>query len=69
MLKLLTIGRMVSFFITLLSTIPLFVHYLMNTAPKHQMVVHIHVWFGCVFFIFAVVSMIMQKKNNAKKEK
>lgn len=63
MIKIITIGRMVSFFITLISTIPLLIHYLMHTEPKHQMIVHIHVWFGCAFFIFAIASMIAQKKN------
>jgi len=35
----------------------------MHTEPKHLMIVHIHVWFGCAFFIFAIASMIAQKKN------
>lgn len=67
MLKLLTTGRMASFFIMLLSTIPLFIHYLMHTTPRNQMVVHIHVWFGCAFFIFAIASMIVQKKTGNKR--
>lgn len=68
MFKFVTIGRVVSLLVTLLSTIPLFIHYLMHTAPKNQMIVHIHVWVGCLFFIFALVSMIMQKKQRAKQK-
>jgi len=65
--NLLTIGRTASFLITLLSTLPLFANYLMHTEPKHQMVVHIHVWFGCMFFVFAIISMVVQKMGHRTK--
>ncbi|MBN1997050.1 hypothetical protein JW935_05820 [candidate division KSB1 bacterium] len=63
MLKVIIAGRMVSFIVTLLSTIPLFVHYVMGTHPKKEIITHLHVWFGLAFIIFAVMSMVMKKRK------
>lgn len=65
-MKLLNILRTASFVATLLTTIPLFINYLAGSAPAHQMIVHLHVWFGLAFFVFGITSMIMMKKK--KKE-
>ncbi len=62
-MKVLSMLRTVSFIATLLTTIPLFINYLMGSPPKHQMIVHLHVWFGLAFFIFGITSMILTKKN------
>ena len=63
--KIVTILRMTTFIATLLTTIPLFVNYLIGSQPKNQLIVHLHVWFGLGFLIFAIISMIIQKKNKA----
>lgn len=65
-MKIITVGRTVSFVVTLLSTIPLFVHYLMGTQPKSPVIVHIHVWFGLVFLILAITSIVLSKKGQNK---
>jgi hypothetical protein len=62
-MKVLSLLRTISFAATLLTTIPLFIHYLTGTPPAHQMIVHLHVWFGLAFFIFGITSMILMKKG------
>lgn len=68
-MKIINIGRIATFIITLLSTVPLSINYLVGTAPKNQIIVHIHVWFGLGFFIFAIISMIMQRQMRKKQIK
>ncbi|MFA6618118.1 MAG: hypothetical protein WCT23_03500 [Candidatus Neomarinimicrobiota bacterium] len=65
-MKILNALRSVSFFATLLTTIPLFINYLKGADPTHQMIVHLHVWFGLAFFVFGITSMILMKKNKDK---
>jgi len=65
-MKILNILRTVSFVATLLTTIPLFINYLTGNPPAHQMIVHLHVWFGLAFFVFGITSMIQMKKKNNK---
>ena len=65
-MKVLNILRTVSFIATLLTTIPLFINYLTGNPPAHQMIVHLHVWFGLAFFVFGITSMISMKKKNNK---
>lgn len=62
-MKFLNVLRMVTFIATLLTTIPLFINYIRDVAPKHPLITHLHVWFGLAFFIVAVISMILTKKN------
>ncbi len=62
-MKVLKVLRTVSFVATLLTTIPLFVNYLMGNPPAHQLIVHLHVWFGLAFFIFGITSMVLMKKK------
>ncbi len=61
-LKLITMGRMITFAITVLTAIPLFINYLRGIEPTFELVVHLHNWFGLVFIVFAIISMSMQKK-------
>lgn len=62
-LKIVSSVRMLTFIVTLLTTIPLFITYLLGSEPTHQLIVHLHIWFGLVFFITAIVNMIMKKKK------
>lgn len=62
-LKIVSSVRMLAFIATLLTTIPLFITYLLGSEPTHQLIVHLHVWFGLVFFITAIMNMIMKKKS------
>lgn len=66
MKKIINIGRIITFIATLLTTIPLFINYIIGDSPKNQLIVHLHVWFGLLFFIFAIISMVLQKKMNRK---
>lgn len=60
--KTITSIRMITFIVTLITTIPLFINYIVGSEPTHQLIVHLHVWFGLVFFIAAITSMIIKKK-------
>jgi hypothetical protein len=55
--------RIITFVITLLTTIPLFVNYLRNIEPTNELIIHLHVWFGTLFFVSAVINMIINKQN------
>ena len=66
-MKIINIIRTVSFVATLLTTIPLFINYLAGNPPAHQLIVHLHVWFGLAFFIFGSTSMILMKKSKQQK--
>lgn len=67
-MKFISISRMVTFIVTLLTTIPLFINYLMGSEPTHALIVHLHVWFGLAFFVFAILSMRMQKRTMNKQK-
>jgi len=62
-LKLISSVRMITFIVTLLTTIPLFITYILGSEPTHQLIVHLHVWFGLVFFITAIVNMIIKRRK------
>lgn len=66
MKKIINIGRIITFIATLLTTIPLFINYILGISSKNQLIVHLHVWFGLLFLIFAIISMVMQKKMSRK---
>jgi hypothetical protein len=57
----LTIARMITFIVTLLTTIPLFIKYVSDQPPQNMLITHLHVWFGLAFFVLAIISMIKQK--------
>ena len=65
-MKLINVLRIIGFTGTILTSLPLFVHYLTKTVPDHRIIVHLHVWLGFLFIMFAVTSMIMNRraKNN-----
>ena len=65
-MKFLALARTTTFAVTLVSTIPLFINYLTGSAPKKPLIVHAHVWFGLLFFVFAIVSMVVQKKKGKR---
>ncbi|MDD4961244.1 MAG: hypothetical protein PHX07_03295 [Candidatus Marinimicrobia bacterium] len=65
-MKILNLLRMVTFAVTLLTTIPLFINYLSQTAPPHALISHLHVWFGLAFFIVAIISMVITKKKDSQ---
>jgi hypothetical protein len=55
-------ARMFAFIITVLSTIPLFIKYLTNAELENQLILHLHVWFGLIFIILAMLAMFLDKK-------
>lgn len=59
---LLTKLRMFSFILTVGTTIPLFIKYLTGKESSNTLIVDLHVWFGLAFIIFAIASMIKEKK-------
>ena len=63
-MKIINTLRTIAFIVTLMTSIPLFINYLMDNPPAHQLIVHLHVWFGLAFFVFGITSMIMMKKKN-----
>ena len=65
-MKLLGIARTATFSITFLTTIPLFIKYLQGIASGKFIMIHIHVWVGLLFYIFAITSMIIQRKQRKK---
>lgn len=54
---------MIAFIVTILSTIPLFLSYLTDSQPKNELVTHLHVWFGLIFIVMSVVSMLLEKNK------
>ena len=63
-IKLINALRIIGFAGTILTSLPLFVHYLAKTTPDHRLIVHLHVWFGLLFILFAVTSMILNRREN-----
>lgn len=55
--------RITTFILTLLTTIPLFINYLRNTEPTNELITHLHVWFGIIFFVSGIISMVLNKRN------
>ncbi len=65
-MKVLNVLRMVTFIVTLLTSVPLFVNHIKDIDPKYALVTELHVWFGLAFFIVAIISMILNKKREAR---
>lgn len=51
----------VAFAVTALTSVPLFVSYLMGSTPGNRLVVDLHVWLGAVFIIIGSIRMIKNK--------
>ena len=66
-IKIISSLRMITFIVTLITTIPLFVNYIIGSEPTQELIVHLHVWFGLVFFITAIISMIQKRKERDSK--
>jgi len=50
-----------SFVIVVLTSIPLFVKYILGSSTSSKLIVDLHVWFGIVFIMLALVRMILFK--------
>lgn len=61
-MKLINVLRIIGFTGTILTSLPLFVHYLAKTAPDHRLIVHLHIWLGILFILFAVTGMVINKR-------
>ncbi len=51
-----------TFIVTTLTSIPLLFNYVNRTAPKFQLIVDLHVWFGMAFIIFVSIRIIKNRK-------
>ena len=63
MKKFINRARMMAFIVTVISTIPLFLSYLTDSQPKNELVTHLHVWFGLIFIVMSVSSMVLEKRK------
>lgn len=55
--------RTTTFIILLLTSIPLFVNYILGQEPSRELIIHLHVWFGLIFLILAIISMRLRNKK------
>lgn len=62
-MKIISVLKMIGFIGTILTSIPLFILYVSGIKPSHSLMIHLHVWFGLLFIIFAVTNMIMNKRQ------
>ena len=51
----------ISFAVVVITSIPLFVTYLKGTSPKYPFITDLHVWFGVIFIIFALLRLVRTK--------
>ena len=56
-------ATIISFGVTILTTIPLLINYLKGTEPKFELITHLHVWFGTIFIIVVLIRIIMNRKK------
>lgn len=66
-MKIISILRIIGFIGTILTSIPLFISYISNHDPGNPLIVHLHVWLGVLFIVFAVTNMIMNKRAEKQK--
>ncbi len=62
-IKILNILRLTTFTLLVITSIPLTIHYFREDGSP-EFLVSSHVFTGILFIVFAIVSMILQKKNN-----
>jgi len=60
-MKILNIARHAVLASLILTSVPLLRHFIKD-KPHHEWVVHLHILFGLVFIVLAVVSTILAKK-------
>ena len=49
------------FAITVLTSAPLFVNYLLGSEPANRLIVDLHVWIGAFYILIASIRMIKNK--------
>ncbi len=60
--RILALAQVLTFTIAAITSVPLFVSYLRNTNPLNPMFIHLHVWFGLLFIMVALIKMYKRKK-------
>ena len=58
----LAFAQILTFAITVITSIPLLISYLRNANPMNPIFIHLHVWFGLAFIIVAFVKVIKRRK-------
>jgi hypothetical protein len=66
-MKIISALKMIGFIGTILTSIPLFILYIKGIEPSHRIMIHLHVWLGLLFIIFAVTNMIKDKQKGKQK--
>ncbi len=61
MKKIIGIICIVSFAITALTSVPLFINYLNGITPSKRLMIDLHVWFGALFIVIGSIRMIKNK--------
>jgi cytochrome b561 len=59
--KLFKILMRASFIIVVLTSIPLFIKYILGSSPSSRLIVDLHVWAGIIFIVVAIIRMIVLK--------
>ncbi len=62
-MKIVSVIKMIGFFGTILTSLPLFILYILSIEPSHKFMTHLHVWFGLLFIVFAITNMLMIKRQ------
>jgi hypothetical protein len=62
-MKIISAIKMIGFIGTILTSVPLFILYIFSIEPSHKFMMHIHVWFGLLFIVFAITNMAMNKRQ------
>ncbi len=55
--------RTTTFIILLLTSIPLFINYILGRESSKELIIHLHVWIGLLFLILAIISMRLRRKK------
>lgn len=66
-MKIISMLKMIGFIGTILSSIPLFIFYISGQPPKNFLLVHLHVWLGAMFIVFAITNMVIKKRAEKQK--
>jgi len=61
--KIIKIITFLSFIIVILTSIPLFIKYILGNSAGSRLIVDLHVWFGIIFIISALIRMIFFKSK------
>lgn len=59
--KIIKIITILSFIIVILTSIPLFIKYLLGSSINSGLIVDLHVWMGIIFIIGVLIRMIFFK--------